>query len=136
MKLKVYAALSEDINNGWVWLPQNVVAARNVVKIFYPTTGKTLFCEALSIGFNFKKRYNEQAKYKIKDPNSAIIINEWYRHKLGILKTQEIENLEISPFDNWWGKLRAALHHPQTAVRLATTLGIISVALGIVALFK
>jgi hypothetical protein len=58
MKLKVFAALSEDINNGWVWLPKSVVKARTIVKISNPSTHKSVYCEAIQIGANFQKRYN------------------------------------------------------------------------------
>lgn len=135
MKLKIYAALSEDINNGWVWLPESIVAARNVVKISNPSSRKKIYCEALSIGPNFKKRYDQKAGCQIEDPSCAIIINEWYRHKLGIFETQAIEDLDISTFDNILGKIWASLDHPQNVVRLASLLGILSAFLGIVGIW-
>ncbi len=47
MELKVFASLSEDINNGWVWLPEKIVNERCIVKIKNVESGKTVFCEAL-----------------------------------------------------------------------------------------
>ncbi len=131
LKLKTYAALSEDINNGWVWLPESIVTTRNTVKISNLATRKSVFCEALPAGDNYLKRHAKQAGYKIEDKSSAIIINEWYRTKLGIIKTQEIEHLEIVPCDNLCGQLRASLEHPQNIIRIASKLGILSVVLGI-----
>lgn len=132
MKLKIFAALSEDINNGWVWLPDNIVSTRTVVKITNASTRKKVYCEAIQTGFNFQKRYNQQAKHEITDPSATLIINEWYRQKLGITKTQQFENLEVNTCDNIWGKTWASLHHPQIVVRLATMLGVLSVFLGVI----
>jgi len=91
----------------------------------------------LPIGDNFKIRYNKGARTsQITNKSSSIVINEWYRHKLCINKTQEEHVFEITPADNCWGHLMASLHHPQIIVRIATKLGILGLFLGIVGLFK
>ena len=93
MKLKVFASLSEDINNGWVWVPENLFGKRTVVQIKNRNSRKVVFCEALQIGENYLKRYNTNDRtHRISDKNSFIVISEWYRKKLGIPETQtEIE---------------------------------------------
>ena len=58
MKLRVFASLSEDINNGWVWLPESIVPKRIVVKLRNLDSKKSVYCEALPIGKNFVTRYN------------------------------------------------------------------------------
>ncbi len=134
MKFKVYAALSEDINNGWVWLPERVVASRSVVKITNTNSPKSVICEALNIGPNFLKRYNKRGRYTIEKNETAIVLNEWYRKKLGINKTQEICEFQVDLKDGFWGHISASLNHPQIVVRLATKLGILSVILGFIGL--
>ena len=138
IKLKVFASLSEDINNGWLWVPEHVVKNRSVVKIkdLEPDSGKSVFCEAIPIDENFISRYNKsELTHEIKDKKASIVINGWYRKKLGIWEIQQEEqNFQITVADNCWGHIRASLHHPQNVVRLAVTLAIISVILGIMSL--
>lgn len=137
MKLRVYASLAEDINNGWVWVPETLTQQRSVVKLKSIDSGKEVYCEALPIGDNFKTRYNEGARtFQISDKATSIVINEWYRHKLCISKTQVEHFFDITPADNCWGHLMASLHHPQIIVRIATKLGILGLFLGIVGLVK
>lgn len=131
MKLKVFAALSEDINNGWVWIPENLIVERTIIRVKNSTSGKVIYCEALQIGDNYIKRYNaNDHTHRISDKNKSIVISEWYRKKLGIPRTQLEEELEIVDTDNPWGRLRASLHHPQIVVRVAMELAILSVVLG------
>jgi hypothetical protein len=137
-KLRVFASLAEDINNGWIWVSKSVVENRSVVKIkdIETDSGKSVFCEAIPIDESFISRYNNsELTHKIKDEEASIFINGWYRKKLGIGETQQEQNFQITVADNCWGHIRASLHHPQNVVRLAVTLAIISVFLGIVSLF-
>lgn len=136
MKLKVFASLSEDINNGWVWVPESFVSERAVVRIKNSSSGRVVFCEALQIGDNYLKRYNANDRtYLINDQNESIVMSEWYRKKLGIIETQTEIEFEIVKKDNFWSHLRASLHHPQIVVRLATGLAILSVVLGVIGVF-
>lgn len=130
MKYKIFAALQEDINTGWVWIGKSKVQQRAVVKIVNKENGKKIYCEALSLDENFKKKYNNEPRIPIKKLDNSIVINEWYRKRLGNIKTQLDYDLEIEEIDNLCGKVCATLQHPQVVVRIAVTLGIISVILG------
>jgi hypothetical protein len=137
MKLKVFASLSEDINNGWVWLPASIVPKRIVVKVQNLDNKKAVHCEALPIGNNFTTRYNDATNTnKISDSNSCIVLNEWYREKLGIDSTQTEHEFRVITADNPYGHFRASLSHPQIVVRLAMELGFIGLILGIISLWK
>jgi len=137
MKLLVYASLAEDINNGWAWLPEKIVGQRNVIKLKNSDSGKSVFCEALQIGDNYLARYNDGGRTnKIKNKSSSIVLNEWYRKKLGIETTQKEYSFEVEVVDNPWGHIRASLHHPQIVVRIAVELAILSVILGIAGIIK
>lgn len=50
---------------------------------------------------------------------------------LGGLSTQEDIPLTIKTRNTWWGRFKACVHHPQTVVRVAGWLGLISVVLGL-----
>ncbi len=133
MKLRVFASLSEDINSGWIWVPQNLVNERTVVWIKNSNSGKAVFCEALQIGENYVNRYNTNDRtYCLVDKNVSIVMNEWYRKKLGISETQTEIDFKVVTKDNPWGHLMACLHHPQIIVRLAMELAIVSVVLGLI----
>lgn len=136
MKLKVYASLAEDINNGWVWVPESLMRERTVVRIKNEKSGKFVYCEALQIGENYLKRYNTNDRtYQITDKSSSVVMSEWYRKKLGIDKTQDEIEFGVVRKDHPWGHLRASLHHPQIIVRLAAELAILSVVLGVIGVY-
>lgn len=136
MKLKVFASLAEDINSGWVWVPESFVGERTVVRIRHKKTGKAVYCEALQVGGNYLKRYNTNERTKkITDKDASIVMSEWYRKKLGVENTQEEIEFVIVAKNNPWGHLRASLQHPQIVVRLAMELAILSVVLGVVGVY-
>ena len=129
--MRIYASLSDDIGEGFVWLKKPGLPPRSVVKITNPATKRSIFCEALQFEENFLKRYNVPPRLTITNPESAIVMNAWYRALLGGLNTDEDQPLEIADANGWWGKLRAGLHHPQVIVRVAVSLGVLSVFLGV-----
>lgn len=135
-KYKVLAALKEDINQGWVWVQDESVKLqpRSIVKITNKENRKSIFCECLVIDNNFTKSYNNQPRVHIND-EPTIIMNEWYRSKLGGIKTQGVHNLCIESENNLFGHFRANFGHPQTIVRMSMWLGTIGVILGVIGLF-
>jgi hypothetical protein len=136
MKLTLFASLAEDINNGWVWVPEDIVSERTVVRIKNKDTKKVVYCEALQIGSNYLKRYNTNDRtHKITEKGRSVVISEWYRKKLGISGTQVDVDFEIEVKDNPWGHLRAALHNPQIVIRLAMELALLSVVLGAIGIY-
>jgi hypothetical protein len=137
MKLRVFASLAEDINNGWVWLPESVTPKRVVVQVRNLGNRRSVYCEALPIGTNFITRYNHAGNtIAIENSGSCIVLNEWYREKLGIQSTQIEHDFEITTADNPYGHFRASLSHPQIVVRLAMELAIVGLVLGIIGLCR
>ncbi len=45
--MKLFAALREDTQQGWIWLQDSNLRARSIVKITNPANGKAIYCEAL-----------------------------------------------------------------------------------------
>ena len=132
--MKLFAALREDMHQGWVWLQYPNLSARSIVKITNPTNEKSIYCEALQIDSNFRAIYNQSPRIIIDNPQTAIVINGWYRARLGGLLTQENIPLTIKPCDSVCGRIMACIHHPQTVVRVAAWLGLISIILGFIGL--
>ena len=129
-EMRIFASLYEDIAQGFVWLQKPGLPPRCIVKIRNPATGRSVFCEALQFDKNFLNRYNKPPRYTIQRPEASLVMNWWYRARLGDLQTQHEYPLEISAANSWCGKLRACMHHPQILVRVGVWLGIISVAFG------
>lgn len=132
--MKIYASLFEHINDGFVWLKQPDLPSRCVVKITNPQSQASIFCEAFQFEDNFLTLYNSDSRVNIEKPETSIVMNAWYRKRLGDLESKNDYPLVIEKADSWWGKIRASMQHPQNLVRIATWLGIFSVMLGIMGL--
>jgi len=122
------------MNEGWVWLSEHDFVPRSIVRIKNRSNRAVVYCEALEIDDNFIEEYNQPPRVGISRDEKTIIMNGWYRNRLGGIETKNNYALEISAANGWWGKFRASTGHPQVVVRLATWLGVISVALGIVSI--
>ena len=133
-QLEIYAALEADISNGTVWLKQNSLPARCIVKIANETNDRTVYCEALQFDENFLARYNAPMgnRRTINDPDSSIVMGYWYRARLGDLNTSKTYSLLVKKATPFWGDVWACLHHPQLIVRMAMGLALPSVFLGLV----
>lgn len=101
------------------------------MKLTARDTGKSVYCEVLSIDQNFLREYNKPPRIKIADPDSALVAAKWYRQRLGVETRTEAE-IEPAPANCAWGRFRACLDHPQVVVRLAVKLALWSVALGLI----
>ena len=132
--MKLFAALREDMQQGWVWLLDPSLPARSIIKITHPVNRKSIYCETLQMETNFLAAYNQSPRITINNPQSAIVINDWYRTNLGGLATQEDVSLTIEPCNSLYGRFVACIHHPQAVVRVAAWLGLISIILGFVGL--
>lgn len=135
-QFKIYASMYSDIGEGSVWVSGLQFEQREIVKIRNPSNGKRCYCEFLRIEENFKDLYNKTgSRRKTIGNENSIVMNEWYRTKLGVKKTQATITLKLkSPhkWNGWYYKLKACSDHPQIVVRVATNLGIISSVLGII----
>lgn len=130
--MRVFASLHSDAQQGWVWLDQPDLEPRSIVRIRNRASGESVFCEALQIDTNFLKTYNQAPRCSICDTRSAIVMNSWYRAKLGQLRTRSEADLHVEPAPHWLSKFKACTHHPQVIVRVAAWLGLISVLLGFI----
>jgi hypothetical protein len=131
-RLRIFAARTEDVNEGFVWARLPELPVRDVIKIINSESGESVHCEVLQIDPNFLRIYNQHPRIQISDPECSIVMAEWYRVRLGGLETQKEYKLKIVNASSFCGKVRACLDHPQTVVRVATWLGIWSFFLGLV----
>lgn len=83
---------------------------------------------------NYRKKYKDKTGNDIDPPEKALVINEWYRQRLGNLETQREYDLEIKHKVTIFGRLKAIMGHPQAAIRIAFWLAFISIVIGIIGL--
>lgn len=135
--LKVFPALTDDVNQGWVWIRCPGISQREIVRIGNPSKDRCVYCEAIAIEPLFLEEYNKPASLlrgTIPDEGEVVVMNAWYRSRLGDIPAGSESELEVIVVtDEPSAQLFAALHHPQVVVRMATYLGIGGVVLGVIA---
>ena len=129
--MKIFAALQDDMHQGWVWLQDPQLPTRCVVKITNPANRRSIYCEALQIERNFLAEYNQARRISISNPASAIVMGHWFRAGLGGLESQSEVPLIVTRAWPLWGHLKACMQHPQIVVRIATWLGLAGLLLGV-----
>src|SRR2546427_5668942 len=117
MTYKIFAALRDDINNGWIWVAKPAVSGRTVVRVLNRENNTSIYCEALAIDENFLRIYNSGGRLHISDVENAMVLNDWYRNRLGGLTTQNDYALVISIEEHLLGRARSCVDHPQIVVR-------------------
>lgn len=134
MRFTVYAALFDDLNQGYIWLDGDHLF-REVIKITNAKNKKSIYCVALNIEGNFRCKYNDSNTFKLNESKKAIVISQWYREGLGVDR-QEVVDLEICRSDDFfkscYWKMRACQTHPELTNRVAFWLGISGVFFGLV----
>ena len=129
---RVYAAMAEDASSGWVHIaPPETKKKRSVVKLRHGK--RSVYCEAIDIDANFRARYERSPHRLPLTGDRVLVMNGWYRDRLGITQARGKEyDIEIT-VHNRMGHIHAARHNPQLVVRLATRLALIAIVLGVIA---
>ncbi len=149
-RFTIFPALKEDVNQGWIWIHKSQLPSgspqRSIVKLSASDTSKYVYCEARFIDGDFEYDYNPPddnnddkkscrlkrcRRSRIDDPKSTLVAAEWYQIRLGVENVTEAE-IKVTPANHCYGHIRACLDHPQIVVRLATKLGLLGVALGLI----
>lgn len=132
--MEIFGAQEEHAHQGWVWLQMTSLPPRGVVKITNLTTKRSVYCEALQIDANFLRIYNQSPRRNITNPETTLVISEWYRAGLGGISTRTDVPLTIRACNSFFGQFLACIGHPQVIVRLAAWLGGIGLILGVIGL--
>ena len=135
-KYRIYASVTEESKEGWVWISPSDNLTSEFVKIENPESGKSIICERRIIDKNYIKNYNSrESTINIKNDGNVLILNDSFRTKLGGIPTQSEVSLEIKDANGLIEKyIFASLHHPHPFVRIGIKLGVISVFLGVIGL--
>ena len=134
---KVYLSLKEDINSPTVWLQGSNLDSRDLVMVKCKQNLKSVWVDAQIVDDNFLKNYNQPPRISLDNNIKAIIANEWYRNKLGIIKGDNVD-LNINkiklPFMRPIRQMQAALNHPDSSMRISADIAIVSLLCGIIGL--
>jgi hypothetical protein len=128
---QLFAALHEESREGWVWASTIPKPGVPHVRLRNFITGKTIICEQREIDSNFRQRYNQPPRTGLPESGNVLVISEHYRKKLGLDRdiTGSV-NLELSSVRGPLAGIRAGRSHPNSAIRTATWLGVLSAVLG------
>jgi hypothetical protein len=128
----VFPSLHEEAREGWVWASEIDDPAAPHIMIRNSTSGRRVVCEQRLIDDNFRRVYNDEGRVALPQAEAVLVVSAYYRQRLGIPRSagSPIE-LDISTCHGPIASLRAGLAHPSSAVRTATWLGLLSLALGL-----
>jgi len=137
MEYELHTAIWDDVESGAIWIsptPASTFTSRTIVHVRNEDNHRSIRCEAKMVDEYYLKRFTEQTGHTVDETAQHVFINAWYRKALGLTTRQGPIKLAIVADESLPGKLRACLQHPQVVVRIATVLGLWSVALGIISL--
>jgi len=133
----VKASKIEDIAAPFIWTAGIDIEHKEIVRIKNLNNKNKVWVEIFNGADNFIKNYNDrETTISIRATDKVIIASDWYRNLLGLdkNKTNSIE-IKCSKLPLFIKSFLAAKSHPDTNVRLATYLAILSVILGIVGIY-
>ena len=134
---KVFAALHDESNAGWIWMPpENGFTSRDLITITSLTKKKKVYCDCRIIDDNFQSYYKKETGNSIDNKYNTIVISDYYRNKLGGLNTEEEYEFEIVRGKCFVSKIRTLLQHPDNIVKIATWLAIISIGIGLLSILS
>jgi hypothetical protein len=129
----ILAALDTETREGWVWLPLPSKWAADVVSIKHDS--HSVICERRVVDENFRRLYESETRATLPTNESFIVINAWYRQRLGINSARVKVSLEIREERGLWEKhVSVFWHHPSAIVRSNIQVALVSIGLGIVGL--
>ncbi|MET0105865.1 MAG: hypothetical protein ABW072_12105 [Sedimenticola sp.] len=130
---QIFVSLEKDIAAPFIWVTNPGVPSRTVAKITNPDSKKHVYCEILEMDVNYRGNYNGTTHTRnITEGIESAVVNSWYRQRLGLVKNEKA-NLEITIpccTPQIMRQIKAGLSHPDSAVRLACDLAVVSVLLG------
>jgi hypothetical protein len=130
----VYASIHSAARSGDIWHYEHNIKTRLIrVK---PNNGKTIIASNRIIDLNFENLYNSSKRRKMLAINKIpepIIMDEFYRKRLGIQETGVTVQLSVTPA-KWYDGISYLLRHPNDAIMLASYVGIIGTIVGIISI--
>jgi hypothetical protein len=130
----ILAALASEVKEGWVWLPLSASWSTDLVRITYHN--RSVITERRVVDANFRRFYEGETGAPLPTAENFLVMNAWYRQRLGINDTQIRLSLEVKEANSFWaGHVSVFWQHPQAVVRTNILVALVSIGLGILGLF-
>ena len=132
MRYQIRPAMFEEVKEGWVWLFPSARPGAAHVRIRNLANGRSIVCEQRIIDSTFRRLYQDPSKGRSLPPqDSVVVISAYYRDRLELdLDRYSEADLEIRVPRGPMAGITAGVTHPNSAVRTATWLGVLSIVLG------
>lgn len=130
-KIKILASIKTDAMEGWGWIKSSVVKENGFYKIHNIINKKHATCYLRIIDDNYIGDYNPRSKtLKIKEEDKVLVLNEYYRKKIGLNKNETYE-IDFSKI-RWYHLSRLFdFSHPNPYIRQSGRLAFVSLLLAI-----
>jgi hypothetical protein len=126
----ILAALDSETKEGWVWLPLSSKWTTDAVSIKHHD--HSVICERRVVDKNFRRLYETETGATLPTDDNFIVINAWYRQRLGINDTKVKLPLEIREEPGLCAKhISVFWQHPNALVRTNILIALVSIGLGI-----
>lgn len=122
-------ALHSEIDNGSLWISKELES--KLIKITYDK--KSIIVSNHFIDENYINHYNSNNTNRIILSESLIIMPDYYRKKLGLLKNKNYD-ISIQPVQGICYDLKYLQSHPNDIVRISYWLAVISISISIISL--
>lgn len=130
-KWLIFPALHEEAKEGWVWVSRLHNPMTTHIFLKNRTNGRRVVCEQRLVDDNFRRIYNANPRAPLPHGEDFLVVSAYYRERLGLPSVAEsAPDLEVLPSRGPIAGLRAGMAHPSSAIRTATWLGLLSLALG------
>ncbi len=97
-------------------------------------SGKKIICYLRVVDWNYINQYNSGKTVNIKETDHVLIINEYYRKRLGLCETNVDVKMKVTKC-NWFRKfVNLDFGHPNPYVRSNNKMTIISILLGLISI--
>jgi hypothetical protein len=133
---KILPALKEDALEAWVWMNDSQIPQNIYLIIKNKQYRKSIKTFKRTIDLNYQNNYNAREntyKIDIQSSHNYIVMNEYYREKLGVNKNCN-EYLLIKKANLFQVLFKIPLLHPNPVVQYANRSTIVALIIGIIAL--
>ncbi len=132
--VKILASRKTDAMEGWAWICPTLITENGFYKIINKSTKKEVTCYLRIIDDNYISEYKTGNTLTLKKDDKSIVLNEFYRKKIGVENTNTKFSLEIKKAGWYFEYLSFEFSHPNPYVRQSSRLTLISFCIGIIAL--
>lgn len=130
-----HATLHSEIRTGDCWINDNLNC--RLIRITNTANRRSVVVAYRHIDPNYRNHYNVQGSGRFPLTNQSVVLDDYYRQRLGVRTQQEVD-IDIIPIGrhNLWANMGYLRHHANDVVRITYLLGMVAVVMGIMPTIK